>query len=110
MLTKEQKIEVLKVLIHNQGQYGYYSLPIERQAQQWLAELEGEDDGWIRVSDRLPDIFKYVLAYYEAGQHKHIILAMASFDDEQQVVVWTDKLASKLYGITHWKPIAPPSE
>lgn len=69
------------------------------QAQQWLAELESGNDGWIDVSDGLPENGAYVLIYRSSR-----MVYIANYEDEcfrtEHDNVYTD--------ITHWRPITPP--
>lgn len=104
-MYKQQKIEVLKRLIETRQtavtQRGNDTLVA--QAQQWLAELEGETEGWVKVSDRLPG--KGIDVY--AARNATPLLYCCHYSGS----VWFGYGESQPQNdITHWKPIAPPSE
>lgn len=116
MLTKEQKIEVLKHLIETRQtavtQRGNDELVA--QAQQWLADLESGGDGWVRVEDALPETYSRVLCYnLDAAL---ICLGTAIWNGEKFLFDATlisrmsifEKVSDRPVKVTHWRPITPP--
>lgn len=100
-MTDTQKIEVLKEYLWlMRREYGIQIAENNqyKNAQQWLAYLEVGNDGWIKVSDRLPEFNTPTLWYYP----------------DKLTMVWSlypdDDLHSMNKMPTHWQPIQPPKE
>lgn len=54
-------------------------------------------DGWIKCSDRMPDVLDWVIAYDEVGTTK----AYLSREDN----LWVRDNGDELYRVTHWMPL-----
>lgn len=71
-MDKQQKIEVLKRLIETRQtavtQRGNDTLVA--QTQQWLAEIEVENDVWINVSDALPEDKQVCIVWADVSHDK----------------------------------------
>lgn len=111
-MDKQQKIQLLKSIIAiYEGYCQFYQDNKEyQQAQQWIAELEGADDGWVKISDRLPEQHQRVLCYAQAWSLNEPFLGAFLKGDWYDLEYSHTEALNTEYTPTHWKPIAPPSE
>lgn len=113
MLTDKEKIEVLKDLIKTRQmavtQRGNDELVT--QAQQWLAELDSENDGW--------DVNNWIHADYSLPASKKMVEVLHSNFFEKKLIstgyysdngTWYGSSKSgQILFVKAWRPITPPT-
>jgi len=72
-----------------------------------IDEIESLDSGWIKVSDRLPEIDEYVLWYCENG---FIFQECLEKDRDVNKFLKGYNLSDISGSVTHWQKIAPPKD
>lgn len=112
-MNKQRKIELLEDYIQ-QTQYLVDAIKHHADpslisqladAKEWLAKIQADNDGWVKIENGLPEINKVVWLYNKNDkQQYHGDCQIGYFDGEN----WMYRNGYVAVP-THWKPITPPT-